>query len=248
MKKVDVKKVKYLLFLDTETIGSLYVKETIMPFEIGVKVYDNEKKEVVKEKSFLVKKFFNNKYVMGCTFSAGKYPSYIDKAETDKRYKIANVKTIAEDITKLLKKYNINIMVAHNANFDKTALANLFNEFGVENPLADIDLLDTMEVSKVITYSREYTDYCIANKDMLDSMKKESLFLTNSGRVRTTAQAIYSFIIGDPHFKEAHTGLEDIDNEITIYEESLKRLGNTLFNLNVEPTWRDYSTVELEEE
>ena len=42
-------------------------------------------------------------------------------------------------------------MVAHNGNFDKTAMARLFEDFGVDNPFENIDLLDTLELSKVIT-------------------------------------------------------------------------------------------------
>lgn len=93
----------------------------------------------------------------------------------------------------------------------------------------------------------DYANYCIEHKDLLNSIN-ESRFITNSGRVRTTAQAIYSYLIQEPEFEEAHTGLEDIDIEIVIFKESLARLGNTIVNLNTCPTWRDYSIVLNEEE
>ena len=133
-------------------------------------------------------------------------------------------------------------MVAHNGNFDKTANARLSEDFGVNDAFENLDLLDTMELSKVITFSKDYVDYCLANKDILNSMK-ESCFITNSGRVRTTAQAIYCYISNNSQFEEAHTGLEDIDIEIAIFEKSLEMLGNTMVNLNTAPTWRDYSVV-----
>ena len=75
IKKVDLKKERYLMFIDTETIGTLNVKESVLPFEIGMKVLDTETNKVVKEKSYLVRKFFNNKYIMLSTFSATKYPN-----------------------------------------------------------------------------------------------------------------------------------------------------------------------------
>ena len=242
MKKVDIKKEKYLMFIDTETIGSLYVSESVLPFEIGMKVLDTETNKIVKEKGYLVRKFFNNKYIMLSTFSATKYPNYFEKLENDKRYKTMSVNDISKDIEKTIQRYNIKIMVAHNGNFDKTAMARLFEEFGTDNPFENIDLLDTMEISKIITFSKEYVDYCIANKDRLNSIK-ESCFITNSGRVRTTAQAIYCYITNNSQFEEAHTGLEDIEIEIEIFKESLKRLGNTIVNLNTAPSWRDYSKV-----
>ena len=242
MKKIDIKKERYLMFIDTETIGSLYVVESVLPFEIGMKVLDLETMKVVKEKSYLVRKFFNNKFIMLSTFSATKYPNYFEKLENDKRYKTMSVNDISKDIEKTIQRYGIKIMVAHNGNFDKTAMSRLFEEFGVNNPFKKLDLLDTMEMSKVITFSKDYTNYCIENKDRLNSMK-ESCFITNSGRVRTTAQAIYCYISNNSQFEEAHTGLEDIDIEIEIFKESLKRLGNTIINLNTSPKWSDFSKV-----
>ena len=246
IKKVDLKKEKYLMFIDTETIGTLNVKESVLPFEIGMKVLDTETNKIVKEKSYLVRKFFNNKYIMLSTFSATKYPDYFEKLENDKRYKTMSVTDISKDIEKIISRYNIKIMVAHNGNFDKTAMARLFEDFGVDNPFENIDLLDTMELSKVITFSKDYANYCIINKDRLNSVK-DSCFITNSGRVRTTAQAIYCYLSNDSQFEEAHTGLEDIDIEIEIFKKSMEMLGNTIVSLNTAPTWRDYSIV-IEEE
>ena len=99
-----------------------------------------------------------------------------------------------------------------------------------------------MELSKIITFSKDYANYCIENKDIKNSIN-ESAFITNSGRVRTTAQAIYSFITQNPNFEEAHTGLEDIDIEIEIFKKSMELLGNPMVALNVAPTWKDYSKV-----
>lgn len=246
MKQVDLQKVKYLMFIDTETIGSLFVQESVLPFEIGMKVYDLENQKIVKEKSYLVRKFFNNKYIMLSTFSATKYPNYFEKLENDKRYKTMSVNDISKDIEKTIQRYGIKIMVAHNGNFDKTAMARLFEDFETNNPFKKLDLLDTMEISKIITFSKDYANYCIKNKDILNSVK-DSCFITNSGRVRTTAQAIYSYLIQNPNFEESHTGLEDIDIEIEIFKASYQSLGNTLVNLNVAPSWRDYSKV-IEEE
>jgi DNA polymerase III alpha subunit (gram-positive type) len=242
IKKIDLKKERYLMFIDTETIGSLYVKESVLPFEIGMKVLDTETNKIVKEKSYLVRKFFNNKYIMLSTFSATKYPNYFEKLDTDKRYKVYSVNEISKDIDKIISRYGIKIMVAHNGNFDKTAMTRLFDDFGVDNPFENIHLLDTMELSKVITFSKDYANYCIAHKDRLNSVK-DSCFITNSGRVRTTAQAIYCYISNNSEFEEAHTGLEDIDIEIEIFRQSMERLGNTIVKLNTAPTWKDYSKV-----
>lgn len=246
-KIIDIKNVRYLLFIDTETIGNIAVKESCLPFEIGAKVYDKELDQVVFEKSYLVRKFFNNKFIMLSTFSATKYPQYKDMVVNDNRYKTYSVADIAHHLEKVIQRYGIKIMVAHNAKFDVDALERLFNEFEVENPFRKLDYLDTLEISKVITYSKAYTLYCLDNKDVLNSLN-ESAFITNGGRVRTTAQAIYSYITLNPNWQEAHTGLQDIDNEIDIFKYSLNLLGNTLVQLNYTPTFREWSVVNEEEE
>lgn len=243
MDKIDLRKERYLMFIDTETIGTLNVKESILPFEIGMKVYDTENKIVVKEKSYLVRKFFNNKFIMLSTFSATKYPRYFEKLENDKRYKTMSVNDIINDLSKTIARYNIKIMVAHNADFDKSVITRLCEEFGTDNPLKKIDYLDTTEIAKIITFSRDYANFCLENKNVISETTKDSLFITNGGRVRTTAQAIYSYLTNNPEFKEAHTGLEDIDIEIEIFQRSYDLLGNTLVRLNTAPNWRDYSKV-----
>lgn len=245
-KKVNICNYEYLLFVDTETIGSLNAPDTIMPFEIGLKVYKNTEEEdetPQKQVSYLVSTFFNNKYVMGSSFSANKYGKYQELIENDKRYKVKTVKEISKAISSLIKKYNIKVMVAHNGQFDQDALARLFNEFGAPNPFANLDLLDTMEVSKIITYSIEYCAFCEIRKDVIDKATKESKFITNGGRVRTTAQAITCYLQRNTEYQEKHTALEDIDDEYQIYCASLARLGNTMVQLNTRPSYKDYSIV-----
>lgn len=238
-KRRNIDKVNYLLFVDTETIGSIYYPEGVLPFEIGVKIYDNVNKKVVYAKSFIVKRLFNNKYAMLSSFSAGKYPTYKESIKDTSTYFVGSVKDIYTKINNLIKRYGISIMVAHNGNFDKQALDRLGNEFACYSPFNELDLLDTMEISTIITNSKNYVKFCKENKDIKNDLG-ESAFITNSGRVRLTAQAIYCYLINNANYKESHTALQDISDEITIYEKSLDLLGNRLVRLNVSPSWQDY--------
>ena len=247
MKKIDLNNLKYVLMVDTETIGTITMKESVVPFEIGFKVYDIQEDKIIKEKSLLVRKFFNNIYIMRSCFSAKKYPSYERKLANDKRYKLASIQEIANTLEKYIKKYNISIMVAHNAQFDKEAIERLFKENNVKNPLTKIDLLDTREVSKIITYSSKYSAFCWCNRDKKIE-NNESKFITKTGRVRTTAEAIYCYLAQNPDFNEAHNALDDIDIEIEILKCSYLDLGNTMVNLNTAPDWRDYSVILSDED
>lgn len=235
-KRINIDKVRYLPFIDTETIGNL---KYALPFEIGLKIYDTQEQKFVFEKSYIVKRFFNNRYIMISTFSASKYPQYQEFIKDKKHYFIGSVKDIFKQISNVLKRYNATLMVAHNGQFDKTALINLGEEFACYNPFEDLDLLDTMEISQVITNSKEYVNFCKRNKHIKNAMG-ESAFITNSGRVRLTAQAIYAFIIDNPNYQESHTALRDIDDEVAIFQKSSDMLGNRLVRLNIAPNWQEY--------
>lgn len=242
-KEINVKELEYLMFIDIETIGTLNVIESCLPFEIGMKIINVKQDKIIAEKSYLVRRFFNNKYIMNCTFSANKYPTYQEKLENDKRYKLYSAKEISKDLINLMRKYNIDTMVAHNGKFDYSMMSMYFNEFEVENPFENINVLDTMELSKVITKSIDYENWCLLNidKSSVKNGKIESDFITASGRVRTTAQAIYSYLTKNPNFQEAHTGLEDISIEYEIFKASAKY--NNFVNLNQAPTWKDYQVI-----
>ena len=69
-------------------------------------------------------------------------------------------------------------MVAHNGQFDKDAIERLCQDYNNEqqekakgkqfqkvyNPFGDLDLLDTMQISTIITDTKKYCDYCKADK------------------------------------------------------------------------------------
>lgn len=243
---INLKETNYLMFIDIETIGTLNVVESCLPFEIGMKLIDIKNDKIIKEKSYLVRRFFNNKYIMQCTFSASKYPTYFEKLENDTRYNLYSAKEISRDIKKLIDKYDIKAIVAHNGKFDYTMLTQYFNEFEVENPFENVNVLDTMEMSRELTQSQDYVNYCLENRELTKVIngKIESNFITASGRVRTTAQAIYSFITKNPNFSEAHTGLEDIAIEYEIFKYCNKQ---QIVALNVAPTWKNYQVVYIEE-
>ena len=133
---------------------------------------------MVYQKSYIVRKFFNDKYIMLSTFSATKYPQYKENIKDKKTYFVSSVRDIYKHIKNIINRFNIGVMVAHNGQFDKEALARLGNEFACYNPFEDLDLLDTMEISQVITNSKKYVAFCKANKNIKNAMG-ESAFITN---------------------------------------------------------------------
>lgn len=234
-KKINVRKVKNILFIDTETIMDL---ANAMPFDIGYLVYDNRNNKELKSGTCLVRKFINNKYIMLSSWSANKYYSHYKKIMNEKNVKVESVKVISDYFTKLIKKYDIKYMVAHNGTFDIRVLKKLFKEHNVKNPFENLDLIDTMEMSfKTISTTKKYEKFCLENKDITKKVneKIESKFITNSNRVRTTAESIYSFIEQNTNFLENHTGLEDIKIELEIFKYCKNR--KAIFKINFTPSW-----------
>lgn len=234
-KKVNVRKVKNILLVDTETVMDL---ANAQPFDIGFIVYDNQKDEELKSGTCLVRKFVNNKYIMLSSWSANKYNSHYKKIMSEKNVKVESVKYISDYFTKLIKRYDIKYMVAHNGTFDIKALERLFKDNKVYNPFEKLNLIDTMEMSfKTISTTKKYEKFCLEHEDIRKKVndKWESKFITNSQRVRTTAESIYSFIKNQVDFLENHTGLEDIKIELEIFKYCKSK--KALFKINFTPTW-----------
>lgn len=235
-KKINVRKVKNVLFIDTETIMDF---TNAMPFDIGYLVYDNIKDKELKSGTCLVRKFVNNKYIMLSSWSANKYHTHYKKIMNDKKVKVESVKVISEYFDKIISKYDIKYMVAHNGNFDKNALNRLFKEHKVKNPFEKLDLIDTMEMSfSTISTTKKYEKFCLANKDIMIKQNDQlvSKFLTKTNRVKTTAESIYSFIEQNIDFSENHTGLEDIKIELEIFKYCKGK--KAIFKTNFTPHWK----------
>lgn len=234
-KKVNVRKVKNILLVDTETVMDL---TNAQPFDIGFIVYNNQKDKELKSGTCLVRKFVNNKYIMLSSWSANKYNSHYKKIMNEKNVKVESVKYISNYFTKLIKKYDIKYMVAHNGTFDIKALERLFKDNKVYNPFEKLNLIDTMEMSfKTISTTKKYEKFCLEHKNIKKKVnnKWESKFITDSQRVRTTAESIYSFIKNQVDFLENHTGLEDIKIELEIFKYCKNK--KALFKINFTPTW-----------
>ena len=243
-KNVNIRKIKYVLGIDTETIMDL---QNAMPFDIGGVVYDNQKDVIVKERTYLVRKFVNNKYIILSSWSANKYERYYKPllSTKSKEVRVESVEQIAKEFTKLIKKYNIKYMFAHNGHFDYQALKRLFEDVGVKNPFEKLDVIDTEMLSyKTITITKAYEKFCQEHRKVtkLENGKKESRFLTSTNRVRQTAESIYAFISKNANFEENHTGLEDIKIELEIFKYCKSK--RAIFPVNIRPTWRDLKPLE----
>ena len=202
---------KYIM-LDTETTNSL---DDPICYDVGFAVVDKEG-SIYETHSFVVAEVFLNEELMASAYFIEKVPQYWEDIKKGTR-KLAKFNTIRKVLAETMKKYNTNIVIAHNARFDYRSTAKTqryltkskyryFLPYGTE-------IWDTLKMAReVLKNDVEYDNFCYNNN-----------YVTKRGCKRFTAEILYRFFTGDNDFVESHTGLEDVTIEKVIFAECMAR-------------------------
>ena len=206
-KKIDRRRT-YLIMGDTETCntrmenGKLDMRDVLV-YDFGFAVCDKQGR-VYEKYSFIIKEiFFGMKDLMKSSYYADKLPQYYEEIRNGQR-KVVSLYEARQILANVMKEYETNIFVAHNARFDDNALKvteryitkskyRYFLPFGTE-------VWDTMKMANdTICKQKTYKKFC-----------EENGYLTKNGQVRKTAEILYRYITKNNDFIESHTGLEDV--------------------------------------
>ena len=202
---------KYIM-LDTETTNSL---DDPICYDVGFAVVDREG-TIYETHSFVVAEVFLNEELMASAYFIEKVPQYWEDIKKGTR-KLAKFNTIRKVLAETMKKYNTNIVIAHNARFDYRSTAKTqryltkskyryFLPYGTE-------IWDTLKMAReVLKNDVDYDNFCYNNN-----------YVTKRGCKRFTAEILYRFFTGDNDFVESHTGLEDVTIEKVIFAECMAR-------------------------
>ena len=202
---------KYIM-LDTETTNSL---DDPICYDVGFAVVDKEG-SIYETHSFVVAEVFLNEELMESAYFIEKVPQYWEDIKKGTR-KLAKFNTIRKVLAETMKKYNTNIVIAHNARFDYRSTAKTqryltkskyryFLPYGTE-------VWDTLKMAReVLKNDVDYDNFCYNNN-----------YVTKRGCKRFTAEILYRFFTGDNDFVENHTGLEDVTIEKVIFAECMAR-------------------------
>ena len=202
---------KYIM-LDTETTNSL---DDPICYDVGFAVVDRNG-SVYETHSFVVAEVFLNEELMASAYFIEKVPQYWEDIKNGTR-KLAKFNTIRKVLAETMKKYNTNIVIAHNARFDYRSTAKTqryltkskyryFLPYGTE-------VWDTLKMAReVLKNDVAYDNFCYNNN-----------YVTKRGCKRFTAEILYRFFTGDNDFVESHTGLEDVTIEKVIFAECMAR-------------------------
>lgn len=212
-KKIDHRR-KYVICLDTETAntfkeGKQLVTENGLFYDLGWQVVDT-KGNVYERRSFVnADVYLHERDLMQSAFYANKLPRYEADLRAGTRT-LAKTMTIRKQMLQDIALYGVEAVCAHNARFDRVILDSTiryvtksairyFLPYGIE-------WWDTMKMARSVIHPMPtYRKFC-----------EENELMTPTGRLSTTAENLYRFIIKDPTFEESHTGLEDVEIECAI--------------------------------
>lgn len=203
MKKIDRRK-RFRLMVDVETVG---VGEKAI-FDIGFAVF-TKKGEIVEERSYLIKEVFEDYERMKKAYYFKKYPEYVAGLATGEFTLVPWVEAM-KDMMFLIKEYNIQEVLAYNLQFDLGAIEYTNQELRGKR----FGLFDDMKKTCVwglavetICQQKSFSRYC----------QKHGL-MTESGKFyKSSAEAVYSYMVNNPEFVEKHMGLADVKIEVAIY-------------------------------
>ena len=202
---------KYIM-LDTETTNSL---DDPICYDVGFAVVDKEG-TIYETHSFVVAEVFLNEELMASAYFIEKVPQYWEDIKKGTR-KLAKFNTIRKVLAETMKKYNTNIVIAHNARFDyrsttKTQRYLTKSKYRYFLPYGT-EVWDTLKMAReVLKNDVAYDNFCYDNN-----------YVTKRGCKRFTAEILYRFFTGDNDFVESHTGLEDVTIEKVIFAECMAR-------------------------
>lgn len=211
MNKID-KRRHYILVVDTETANTHMDEDgrldtsSVLMYDCGWCIMDT-RGNIYRERSFVNSDiFYHEEDLMQSAYYARKIPIYLADIENGKR-KVASTYGIRKAMLEDMAEYNITEVCAHNARFDLNALNSIqrwttkskyryWFPFGTE-------IWDSMKMARSVIHKMPtYRKFC-----------EKYGFITKNGQLSTTAENLYRFIIKDPSFSEAHTGLEDVQIE-----------------------------------
>lgn len=211
IKKIDRRRT-YIMMLDTETCntrtdedGKLDMRDVLV-YDKGWEVIDKYG-NVYEKKSYIAKEiFFEMSDVMQSAYYANKIPKYLEEIAKGERI-VASFYEIRKDFLDTMKRYETNIVCAHNARFDYNAL-NTTQRYLTKSKYRyyfpyGTEVWDTLKMARsVVAKTPTYKRFC-----------EENGYITKNNQVRLTAEILYRYITRNNGFVESHTGLEDVDIE-----------------------------------
>ena len=196
-----------ICFCDSETANFV---DAPLPYDISYTIRDPQTWERLASHAFVVYEIFTDKSLMNSAYYAKKVPEYWEDIKSGKRT-LARISTIKKIVKEEFKKYNVDMVGAYNAGFDKRSTNNgiryitcskyrWFFPYGVE-------FFDIWHMAcSSFLRSKHYIKWALKNG-----------FVSDKGNILTNAEVAYRYITKNVDFSEEHKGLEDVLIEEEIF-------------------------------
>lgn len=193
-------KKQYFLVVDVETANST---NDALVYDLGVAVTDRLG-NIYETASFIIADIFMDEAeLMTSAYYAEKIPQYYAGIRAH-AFKVTSFYNARKAVLELMEKYGINTVAAYNANFDRAAL-NITQRWLSKSKFRYFFPHDTKVyciwhmACQVICTQKRYAKFC-----------QENDLVSPSGNMKTSAEAVYAYMIKDSDFDESHTGLADV--------------------------------------
>lgn len=201
-----------IIVLDTETIS--ITKPYIYDLGFIVARLNNEtnRYEIIEKSQQIIEQIYDNLALFTTAYYESKRLTYTNLMK-GKRAKKIKYGFALRHLQNTIEKYDVRVLTAYNAPFDKKALKFTSNFFKYENDFQSFQWLDIHAIANNFIHLHEsYIEYAGKNE-----------WFNPSGYLQTNAEKTYAFLEKNPNYKESHTSLEDCIIELEILNASIER-------------------------
>lgn len=206
-------KKQFYLIIDVETANST---EDALVYNLGYQVTDRQNR-IYAEGSFVISDIFQDEQqLMQSAYYANKIPEYYEEIVNGKTQMVTFYE-MRQIITAIMTQYPGIIVCAYNAHFDTTALNKTYrwltkSKYRYFLPYGT-KIWDIWHMAcQVICTQKRYRKFCETHN-----------LKTASGKLKTSAEAVYAYISKTPRFDEAHKGLDDVRIESKILNHCFRQ-------------------------
>lgn len=213
---------KYYLVLDVETANST---EDALVYDLGYVVCD-KKGNIYEADSFIVSDiFYKEAELMQSAYYAKKIPMYLEGIK-NRAFNVVTFFEARERLLTAMRRYKVEAVCAYNANFDYTALNTTQrwltkSKYRFFLPYGTKVYCIWHMACQLICTQKAYIKFCLEND-----------FVSSSGNIKTNAETVYAYMMGDCCYEENHTGLEDVLIETKILAKCFAQHKKVEKNIN----------------
>lgn len=202
-----------VLVIDVETAGG-FARPLV--YDIGVAAMVRATGEIIERHSLVISDvFFGMPEKMATAYYAEKVPAYNEGIHNG-AFRVVKFWTARRIIHGMLERYNVRRVYAYNAAFDVNALNSTFRALSERGRFF---LPRSVQVCCI---------WHMACQTLLQQKRFRKFatlagLISDAGNFRTSAEAAYAYMIGEPTFEEQHTGLADVEIECAILHRIIRQ-------------------------